>query len=231
VKNALTIGLVAWSFLFAGCATGPDSRKVLNWSHDAMREVQSYRFSGEIKTMTPDGDLGGRQYGEWVGPGQWYMRLEAMGEFAGQTMETVVVGQRVFTRELHSHGGTWRESPHISEGLAVYNPRPESYLAVPHLENLRLLDDIVVNGTATFQITGEQRETRTLPPRFPERPEGDEVEWVTTYTWLIAKEDHLLVRYIIEEEIGLGRATHRNTWDFYDYNQPVTIEMPEINGQ
>ena len=58
------------------------------------------------------------------------------------------------------------------------------------------------------------------------RPEGDEVEFVTTYTWFIAKGDYLLVRSITQQTIG--PATHGTTMEFYDYNQPVTITMPEI---
>jgi hypothetical protein len=231
VKNALTIGLAACSLLIGGCATGPDSQEVLNRSHDAMRKVQSYRWSGKVETETQDGVIGGCQSGEWAAPDRWHMKLEPMGEFAGQVQETLAVDQRLFTRDSDSRDGIWRESSHIPEGFGVYNPRPERYLAITDLENLRLLDDVDVNGTATFQITGEQKETRTLPPRFPPRPEGDEVEWVTTYTWLIAKEDYLLMRYVIEQDTGLGRATHRNTWDFYDYNQPVKIEVPTLAGE
>lgn len=229
MKYVLTTSWLTFMLALASCNGGPNAEEVLTRSYDAMREVQSYRFSGEIETETPDGVIGGRQTGEWAAPGQWYLRLEPSGEFAGQMTETVVVNQRLFTRELGAQGGEWRESPFNLEKSNVYNPLPESYLAIRDLENLRCLDDIVVNGTQTFQISGDQKETQTLPERYPPQPNGNEVVWVTTHTWFIAREDYLLVRSVIEQTAGQSGATHRNTWDFYDYSQSVTIEMPELN--
>ena len=228
VKNLLIVSLMAFSLLLGACDVGPNPREILNKSHDAMREVQSYRFSGEIEMKTPDGVIGGRQSGEWAAPDQLYLKLEPLGEFAGQVLETVVIDRRLFTREPASSEGeeAWQEMIPFPEGFAAFNPRPESYLAIADLENLELRDNVAVNGTATFQITGERKEIRTLPERFPERPEGDEVKYITRYTWLIAKEDYRLVRYIAQQTIG--PATHGTTMEFYDYNQPVTIAMPEI---
>jgi hypothetical protein len=231
IKYALAIGLAAWSLLFTGCASGPDPRDILNKSHGAMTEVRTYRFSGKFETETQDGVIGGRQSGEWSAPDRCHIKFEPTGEFAGQVQETLAVDQRLFTRDSDSRGGAWQEVTPVPQDLAIYSPSPELYLTIPDLENLRLQDGVDVNGMATFQIIGVQRETRTLPPRFPPRPEGDEVEWVTTYTWVIARDDYLLMRYVIEQDTGLGRATNRNTWDFYDYNEPVTVEVPEVAGE
>ena len=105
---------------------------------------------------------------------------------------------------------------------------PESFLEVPDLQKVRLLDEETVRGVAVFHITGETIQNRALPPRFPARPEGDSVEFITKYVWFIAKDDYRLLRYITEQD--MGAANHRTTMDFYDYSQPVTIEVPEVGG-
>jgi hypothetical protein len=126
-------------------------------------------------------------------------------------------------------GGAWREATPFPANYTVYNPRPESYLAIPDLENVQLLDHDTVEGMAVFQISGVRRETRTSPPRLPEQPEGEEVELVTRYTWLISKEDYRLVRRITEQHIG--PAIYRTTTNFYGYDGQVDIEIPELAEQ
>jgi hypothetical protein len=137
-----------------------------------MRQVQSYRFSDETVQETEDRVLKARVSGVWASPNRWYMKVEPQGEFAGQVSETVVIDQRLFTRESGANGGAWREATPFPANYTVYNPRPESYLAIPDLENVQLLDHDTVEGMAVFQISGVRRETRTSPPRLPQQPEG-----------------------------------------------------------
>ena len=194
-----------------------------------MGQMRSFRFSAEIVQKSDDGLLKGRQSSEWAAPDQWHMKLEALGEFTGQVSETLVSGERLFSRDSETMGGAWWEMPSFPPERTTYKLEPDSFLAVPDLEKVRLLDDETVKGVAVFHITGETIQKRALPPRFPARPEGDAAEFVTNYAWLIAKDDYRLLRYITEQD--MGPATHRTTMDFYDFNQPVMIEVPEVRGE
>ena len=229
VKCVRTTGLLALLLLLNSCDSGPDPGAVLAKSRDAMGQLQSFRFTAEIVQKSEDGLLEGRQSGDWAAPDQWHMKLEALGEFTGHGSETLVSGERLFTRDSESMGRAWREMTSFPPVRTIHKLEPEIFLGVPDLQKVRLLDEETLRGVAVFHITGETLQTRALPPRFPARPKGDEVEFVTKYAWLITKDDYRLLRYITEQD--MGPDNHRTTMDFYDFNQPVTIEVPEIGAK
>jgi hypothetical protein len=226
---------------FGGCSSGPNAEEILERSRAAMFQVQSYRWTGEHRQESIEGGFRVRETGEWAGPDRWYHRLdflERSGDYTDAELdiqEVMVVGGRVFHRNHRTEGAEWQEEfSSFPPGFQTHRNQVQSFLRPEHLTGVWLAGETVLKGSPVLLVRGETREIRDLPPRGPEPPEGvGSVEFVSRLNWYISLENHRLLRYEAERQtIQAGQVTLTN-WtdlDFYDYNRPVVIEVPEIVG-
>ena len=187
-----------------------------------MSEVQSYRFEADLTHRSEEGVQQARLTGEWASPDRSRMRIEGLGEGEGHVQEVISVGGRVLASDSDDQGETWTEQRSMPSGAL------SSGSMVPEMGDATLLEDEVIDGLTVYHLTG----TRT-----PDFAEGVPAP-VSTYGLYIGKEDMLLRRLVIETDFsGLAESapsgedyvsvSQRVTYEFYDYNQPVTIELPE----
>ena len=220
----VALGVV--TLLLAGCGEdigSSSAEEVLDQTRTAMDGVRSYRFTAEF-VAEADRDRGEEARrlqwsGEWVAPEWWHIKLES-GE------EIVWVDGRLFGKNLETRDDAWRD-----EGTVPYvgstTPRePFLDLAEP-----QLLEDEVIERAPVFHVAGMLMQERAPTAlKFP-----------TPIHLLIGKEDYRVLRMTIEgygvsvRATFLGeppatperRASVTYTYDYFDYNEPVTIELPE----
>ncbi len=220
------VALGVAALLLAGCGgdIGSSSAKeVLDQARTATDGVRSYRFTAEL-VAEADRDRGEEARrlqwsGEWVAPEWWHIKLES-GE------EIVWLDGRLFGKNLEAHDDAWRD-----EGTVPYvgstTPR-EPFL---DLSEPQVLEDEVIEGAPVFHVAGMlTQEKVSTAPEFP-----------TPIHLLIGKEDYRVLRMTIEAYSVSVRATLPGeppatpergasatyTYDYFDYNEPVTIEFPE----
>jgi len=195
-----------------------------------MNAVQSYRIKGDIIGNTDLGTQRARYSAEFSAPGRTYQRFEGVGEAEGQVSELIAVDGRLFVRESSSQGGEWRERS--VTGLQVTSGLPHD------LDSPRLLADETVNGVPVFHVVAEH------DPDQPETLPGTATISATYYLF-ISQRDYRLVRLVTETaapytETAMVDGTpvvrevqqrYTITYDYYDYNQPVTIELPDVSGE
>ena len=210
--------------------TPPTTEGVLAKAREAMNAVQSYRIRGEIIGDTDLGTQEARYSAEFAAPGRTYQRFEGVGEAEGQVTELIAVDGRLFVRESSYQGGEWRERS--VTGLQVTSGLPRD------LDSPRLLADETVNGVSAFHVVAEHdpEQSETLPGT---------ATLSATYHLFISQLDYRLVRLVTETAAHYTETTtvggtpvvrevqQRSTitYDYYDYDQPVTIEVPEVNGR
>ncbi len=204
----------------------PSPEELLAGTRDAMGGVHSYHFAAVLTGQTDDGVQQTQITGEWASPDRYRMRMEPLGRGAGHVQEIVSVGGRVLASDSDYQGGAWTEQRSV----------PPSGLSgrsfVPELDDTTLLEDEVIDGLAVYHLAGTS---------MSEFSEGIPAP-VNTYDLYIGKENMLLQRLVIETDFsGFAESapsnedsvptSQRATYDFYDYHQPVRIELPELGGQ
>jgi len=190
-----------------------------------MSGVHSYRFAAELTGQTDEGVEQARLTGEWASPNRYRMRVEGLGKGAGHVNEMVSAGGRVLASDSDYRGGAWTEQRSMPPSTL------SSGRLVPELDDAAQLEDEVIDGLAVYHLAG------TSVSEVVEGLPGP----VSTYDLYIGKENMLLRRLVIETDFsGFAESapgnedfvptSHRVTYDFYDYDEPVTIELPESSG-
>ena len=217
--------LVVVLMVTAGCAEDPtptptpprpplSAVEVLERSRDAMTAVASYKFAAD-RTMYEDGRVYPSQISfQWVNPDSHWVRIEGVGRTRDYWGESIVVGDRGASRSSDRLEGTWRESE-LPPAPGFRDPG----WAFAELKQAELHDDADIDGRPVYHVTAfRDSGIRDSPP--------------VRYDLYIDKED-LQVRRLIMEGTFPGdhsdTITTNTTYDFYDYNVPIIIELPEIN--
>jgi outer membrane lipoprotein-sorting protein len=209
-----------------GTGNGADLRpeEVLAKSRDATSELQSFRITGNIVVDSEEGVQEARIWQEWATPDRWHMKLKSPDEAVDQFNEVIIAEGRVFTRESDSNSQAWREQT-VGVDSWTLSRNTDSFIPAD-LEDVKLIEDDEVNGIPVFQLTGKKVQARPVPESAMDESRPAQKETVTLYTFLISKEDFRVVRTITEHDFG--STLQHTTMDFYDYNQPIKIEVPEL---
>lgn len=195
--------------------------EVLTKARQAMNEVQSYRFIADLSIQTEAAVQDAHITGEWAGPDQQRVRVEGLVEGTGSVQEAISVGGRVLVRDLDRENGAWTEPGPEIYGIA------SSRISIPDLDDTVLLDYEEIDGLAVYHATANSASKVVQGVPIP----------VVTHHLFIGKEDMLLRRMVTEAdfpELGESAPSGEDylpislliTYDLYDYNEPVTIELP-----
>jgi len=129
------------------------------------------------------------------------------------------------------------------------------------LQDLRMLGGETVRGVAVFHIRGARTTETTLPPDPGGEAKEEEISHSTPppgqspesrhimtmeYSLFISKSDYRVLRMLVDvsmvfyppsapggevKEEEISHLTQRVTYDFYDYDESVTIELPDVSGE
>ena len=209
--------------------SSPTAETVLKQARQAMDAVQSYRFAADI-TNAQDEEIWKMQLtGEWASPGDSRVRVSSSGSGDPIFQEFISVGGRNLARIPEYTGDGWvRTGP--STGFV-----PSGDLMFPELDNAKVEDGVVIDGTPMYYVTGIYEPDPLPPPAF-QAPQH--------YGLFINQETMRLRRLIITSDFGVpgplgddeGQEPAEETrfslhlvYDFFDYNEPVAIELPSID--
>jgi len=195
----------------------------------AMDSVQSYRFTGDINNVLGEEIQNVRLKGEWANPGDYRLEARESGSFDSYSQEFVSVEGRTLGRSSNYAGGEWlRMGSSMTRILSTD-------LMFPDLDDLKVVIGEVIDGTPMYYVTGIL-EPDPLPPPAIQGPQH--------YGLFINQETMRLRRLIITSEFGvpnpLGdgegqgpaeeyRISLRLVYDYFDYNEPVAIELPPFD--
>ena len=220
--------LVVVLMVTAGCAEGPtptptppgpplSAVEVLEQTRQAMTAVTSYKFVAD-RTFYEDGQVYPSQFSaQWAEPDRYRLRLEGVTRDGDNYWgEIIAVGDRSVNRNS-DYLETWTENePPPAAGFR------DPGWAVAGLEQAELHDDTNIAGRLMYHVTASRPVINPVivPVIF------------NSHDLYIGKDD-LLVWHLIMESVDTDPNEDTTIWnttyDFYDYNVPVTIELPEIN--
>ena len=245
--TALTI-VLALVLAAAACARAtptppPTAEEVLSRARDAMSEVQSYRFSADMGGEGEEGMKSVAVSGEWASPDRLHIRLEKRGEDAGDVNGVIAVGERTFVRDSDYTDGAWQEQE--PEPAGEVRP-PFDIPSSDDLSDLQMLEDEMINGVSASHVRAMLMTASPVPSRPPSDEASQDDQMVTVvYDFFVSKADYRLLRVKMDIDMFMPPSikpgeepdeeqevhiTSRVTYDLYDYNEPTTIEVPEVNG-
>ena len=242
---AVPVGLLLIALVLAGCSASSSptppltTEEILAKAHDTMAEVQSYRFRGDIVHDSDEGVQEARVTGEWAAPDRMHTRIEGPGSDAGHVIELINVGERMFASDSDYNEGAWTEQ-RLGVLAQASSRSTSSLLAVPDGVELQASEEDAVNGVPVFHLTYIGKQEASEPTSSGEDGPPVSSQYVALVELLISTEDYRLlktvreVKFISHVNAAEGRpeaedliATQRSSMEFYDYDQPITIELPE----
>ena len=231
--SAFTLGILA--LLLAACgveATTPEppalgadasAEEILARARDAMAEVFSYRATLDLGDEQDEahGEILERTL-EWAAPDTWVLSVN--GEETG-----FVAGGRVFYRRFGEPDSEWAGGGPVDEypGFIPYPP----FL---RLDDARRLDDTSIADVRAHVVEGK---TRSSDP-------GTRFGVVFNVELAVSTTDFRVLRMIIRDVYRRVAAsepggtpeplpttpTDAITFSYYDFNQPVALDPPEVAG-
>ena len=221
--------------VLAACETNdqePDDltlEQILERSQTAMGEVTSYKTRGTIvvEGLTEDDGGSGEQFTAWQSPDRWMLRVEGQDPDSqeAESMEIRRIGSRSFAS---SSGDDWQE---ITPSPPGDSQLPGHLQLLAH-DSIELISDDTVteDGTRVFElrITPENRSSGEWTMELRHILLVD----FQTYRFVHQISDEMLTFTLhsrnnrVEEEIPSFAHTVTNI-EYYDYDQPVRIEIPD----
>jgi hypothetical protein len=229
-----------------GCgSSGPDPEEVISKAQEAIKEVQSYRVDSTSISTNEHRTTQSSNTAEFVAPDRTHV-FPAAAPDSVHTVESIRIGNIEYRKEPDSSNWQVRQWPGSISATNFVVDLTESLSSLVGLENL---PDEKVDGLDCFHYIGhvdtkaiaQERKTE-LDPSQP----GYEGELETTkrfenmqygYEFWIGKEDFLLRQLKTHLEVSYTRnegeenereeyQNNLNTYRFYDFDAPITIEAP-----
>ncbi|MBF8266666.1 MAG: hypothetical protein HW388_174 [Dehalococcoidia bacterium] len=243
VPALLILFLVAVSA--TACGGGETPRDILSKSRNAMAQLQSYRFGGEIRESDEKGRRSFAQSGEWVGPDRFHLKVEGNGHVD----ELIVVGLQAYSYESDYPGRGWRKQLLPGMGVSILNSEYQEELI-----NLGVVKEVVaIDGLPVFHLVGKlsrdeeraiqaARELLTKDDPFLQEKLVSIARWRTSVELFVSKSDYRILRMVHSVQMegwetsidALGIKTFRaiprsqiTVTSYSDFNAPVTIEAPK----
>lgn len=244
--------VLAIGFVACGSEQAPNSGSaqdvdvIVARARDAMGKVTSYRTTGEWTQTSYDSPEpeSFQQFTEWVAPDRHRLRLDSPPDGDGLFNEIIRIGDQIFTHDDHRG---WQEQPRYAASLSdadrlnTVAVRPGDPAMLLDVENLELVGEDLFEGAEVFRLVGHTSFERG--PVAEGQPDSFKAFTETVTTLLIDRLDYRLALLIAESEIRFtvlktmngvesqeeGRASSFASSRFFDYDEPVTIEIPTEN--
>lgn len=216
--------------------------QILERTREAMREVTSYKTRGRIKVESssdnPDDGGTGDLFTAWQSPDRFQTIMESTDSDDGVFDRNVIL-QVGNLRFFGDGSNEWQEMMPLTDSEGT-NPGSNPLLTLLDLENIELtsVDYALDNGSNAYRLEIDQLPpARDIPDGQPPSPIKNEP---IHHMLLIDQETFRLVHqttnYILEFETtkSFNRVrstefitiTQELTYEFYDYNEHVVIEIP-----
>jgi hypothetical protein len=235
--NALVMGALILPLLAVACVSGageraavtraeqPDPGQILERSRAAMSALLSYRFGGEWVLQEGQETQRWERSGEWAAPDRLRLRFDAPEGATLRGQVLVVMGQDAYFRPAGRHD--WVEidvSPSLKSDA--------SGAAIPDMTDVRFADGPAPDAAGMYHLVG-----RAPGPARPQdvRAGGYDPGGIA-YRLTVRSSDFLPVELVAETRLAragpaeatlAGRSpTQRLVVRFYDFDAPVSIDMP-----
>ena len=201
---------------------------VLEQARLAMDAVQSYRYTGEISIEADEDVPKTHLEGEWASPGDSRVRISKAGPDEAILQEFVSVGGRALGRIAHLTGGDWiRMAFPVTWALS-------RDLMFPELDDAEVAEGETIDGRPMYYVTG----------LFEPDVQQNSAPQVSRYGLFVDQETMRLRRLVINTEFSApgpaGEAVGQEfeerfqysqhvVYDYFDYNEPVAIELPPFD--
>ena len=232
--------------LLIGCgSTSPDPEEVISKAQEAIKEVQSYRVESTSISTDERGTTESSDMAEFVTPDRMHV-LPVIVPDNVDAVESIRIGNTEYRREPDTNRWQVHQWPESISSINFAVTLTESLTSLVGLENL---PDEKVDGVDCFHYTGyvdtkamaEERKAKLDPSQRGYEGQLESIKAFENmqydYEFWIGKEDFLLRQLKMHMEVSYTRNEGEenekeeyqnilNTYRFYDFNAPITIEAP-----
>ena len=249
IQKHLLIGIAILLMIpVIGCTKGPSSEEVIAKAYAAASELQSYRVEGSA-IIPPELGVGLSPEStfemEIVAPNRVHCTM-CWSEDRGKD-EFITIGDKQYSRHYWDSKWTqWGLNPRPSNGYGITVSEPkQTLLLLDALTNLEELQDERVEGVDCLHYRAkvdmgkivEEQKAKLAPsmPKYKDILKGLDRQRqleIEVEIW-IGKEDYLIWQIKQAWQTPLGEekwATQSSLSKYYDFNEPIKIESPQIQA-
>ncbi|MFP3975892.1 MAG: hypothetical protein ACLFVK_06695 [Dehalococcoidia bacterium] len=235
LRQYLIIGLLSLLLVSAlGCGSGGNLQETASEAVNITRSAESLR-SSQIMIQTFNGETRrSLTQSDSVEPDQ--LRTQIIGPEGWR--EAIIVGNKCYERD--SDKPSW----HVCDGVWNLIPLKEELEILRYLVNLKKLPGEEVNGVDCLHYSAEvdfddyveNQKAEMSPEQLSSANFEQMSEWEMEVELWIARDSHLIRKLGIENRrpTQIEKSEGKEKWVtdtgikyFYDFNQPIDIELPK----